>query len=89
MSQSLRVLTFRKALPEHLIMSFRITPMSGVFLLLKLTQVFPEGSVQGAEKEEQLSTHNGDLTWEEEGGRAQWVHGGERGPTQPAHGAGG
>lgn len=70
-------------------MSFRITPMSGVSLPLKLTQVFPEGSVQGAEKEEQLSTHNGDLTWEEEGGRAQWVHRGERGPAQPAHGAGG
>lgn len=35
--------------------------------------------MQGAEREERLSTHNGERTWEEKVGRAQWVHRAGRG----------
>lgn len=45
--------------------------------------------MQGAEREERLSTHNGERTWEKKVGRAQWVHRVGRGPAQPARGGGG
>lgn len=44
--------------------------------------------MQGAEREERLSTHNGERTWEEKVGRAQWVHRAGRGPAPPARGGG-